>query len=164
MTARVPCAVWVSGERFNVDYLFDIRQGRVLRRLVLNERGGTTGGIGRRCGGAFVAVYVKPGGDEIVFQVDERRVTLDDDTRASHERRLGGAMSLLTVTRPGEPRLSARQWNGAGALLRRVDPGYDQFDDLSDDFLADVADLVNSAQRRHWILETKDPNEGPWDA
>lgn len=164
MSDPVQAAVWVSGDRFNVDYLIDTDRGEVLRKVVHQERGGTTGGMGRQCGREFVAVYVAPDGEGVVLQVGERRIDLDDGSRAIHTRRLGGAISQLTVTRPGEPDLSVRQWNGGGAFLRRVDPAYDDLDDLSDDFLRDVANIVNSPERRTWLLEIKDPAEGPWDA
>lgn len=155
--------MWVSGERFNVDYLLDVATGRVLRRVALDQRGGTTGGLGRSCGGAFVAVYVARGRDQLVLQIGGERVPLDVTVRATHRLKLGGALSRITVSRASGPDLSARQWIVPGAVLRRVDPGYDDLDALGHDFLADVTSIVNSQERQEWILRVKDPEAGPWD-
>ncbi len=73
-------------------------------------------------------------------------------------------LSLLSVSRPGEPKLVVAQRTVTRALLRRVDPAYDELDESMDDFLADVADIVSSEARRDWILEIKDPDAGPWEA
>jgi hypothetical protein len=160
---RPDAAVWVSGKRFNVDYLLDTSRGQILRRVVDNGRGGTTGGIGRYCGQSFVAVYVTPGRDGLMLQINGRRMPLNDETEARHVRSLGGLASRLTVSRPDQPSLSAWQLNLAGVLMRRIDPARDEVDELNDDFLADVANIVESEERRDWFLETKDPAAGPWD-
>lgn len=156
--------VWLSGERFDVDYLFDRVSGRVVRTIVLPEGGGTTAGMGRPCFRCFVAVYVAPEDGRLFLQVDDQRVRLNDHTEATYDTRLAGLMSRLSVTRPGHTALTARQLIGTRNLfLRHTDPGYDDIDRLNDDFLADVADIVRSKPRREWIVETKDAFGGPWD-
>lgn len=162
MTTPASTALWVSGERLNVEYLLDTVAGRVVRKAELRERGGVTGGIGRPCSGLFVAVYVAPERDHVVLQVGTDRMPLDGTVRAAHKCRFGGALSILEVSAPGYPDLTARQWNGPGAFFRRVDPAYDDLDHLSDDFLADVANIVSSRERQEWLMTIKDPAAGPW--
>ena len=55
------------------------------------------------------------------------------------------------------------QRNIAGALLRKVDPAYDDLDASLDDFLADIADIAGSERRLAWIREIKDAAAGPWE-
>jgi hypothetical protein len=159
-----PHRVWVNGERYNVEYLFDVAAGEVVQRLVLPGRGGRTGGIGRYCGRVFVAVYVAPGGDELVLQVGGCRFPLDGLTKATHSRRWRGAFSELLITRPGEADLLVHQRTLARALLWRVDPAYDDLDESMDDFLMNIADIVNSESRQRWFLEISDPDAGPCEA
>ena len=164
MTAAPPGCIWLSsGQQHNVDYLFDVAAGRVRRKMVLPGTGGTTAGVGRRCGRRFVAVYVAPDRDVLVLQVDARRFELDGETRVTHRRRFGGLLSELKISRPSAPDLLVRQATLAPAILRRTDPAYDDLDESLDDFLADVADIVDSEERRDWILKIKDPTAGPWE-
>jgi hypothetical protein len=156
--------IWLSGERFNLDYLFDVESGTVVHKLVSPARVGMTAGMGRTMGGRFVAVYVAPNCAGLVVQVDARRFALDGLTRASHSRRWRGLVSELLLQREGEPDLTVSQWTVAAALLRRADPAYDALDESMDDFLADVADIANSEYRQSWILKVKDPSAGPWEA
>jgi hypothetical protein len=147
-----------------VDYLFNVRTGRVERKVMLPESGGTTAGIGRRAGRHFVAVYVAPDRASVVLQINALRLELDGKPRAIHKRRLGGTISELVVSRPGEPEARVRQSAVGPAIRRVVDPFYDGIDEMVDDFLADVAEIVNSEERRHWFLKLSDPEAGPWGA
>jgi hypothetical protein len=61
--------IWLSGERSDVDYLFDSATGQVLQKL-LPGRGGMTAGIGQYCRRRFVAVYVAPDRSGLVLQID----------------------------------------------------------------------------------------------
>ena len=117
--------------------------------------------MGRRCGLRFVAVYVDPSTGVPTLQVGSVRYPLDGGTAVQHEQRLRGLASRLIVTRAGSAHTVVQQLVIAGALLRRVDPAYDDLDAASDDFLADVADLAASDHRQAWFLEVKDANAGP---
>lgn len=161
MSSQRGARVWVSGERFNVDYLLDTATGELVETRERATLGGLTGGIGRPCREHFAAVYVRPERDGLVFQVGTSKVDLDDTTTAVHRRRLAGALSTLTVSRPGEPGVSVSQWNIGGTLQRMIDPAYDALDRSLDDFLEDVADIAESSQRREAILRTKDPDASP---
>jgi hypothetical protein len=155
--------VWLNGPRYNVRYLFDPGSGQVVRTVKLPRAAGNTAGVGRRCGTSFVAVYVAPDRRSLFVQVGGDWLPLDGATVAVHERRLGGTVSRLSITRPGGRPLGARLLIPASALLWRLDPGYDELDRSMDDFLADVADLVNSEARRDWFVTVKDPDAGPWE-
>jgi len=74
-----------------------------------------------------------------------------------------GAVSRLAVSRPGQPDLAIRQLTPGIPIFRLVDPAYDELDETFDDFLGDVADIVNSADRQESILKYKDPDAGPWE-
>lgn len=153
--------VWVTGRRWNIDYLFDTAKGRVVTPVKLPGHGGRTAGIGHWCARQFVAVYVDLDG-EVFVQVNHRRMPIDGVTAAMHDERLGGFGSLLTVVRPGFQDLTARAWLVKSSLRRRFDRGYDELDRAFDDFLADVADIVNSRERRDQLAEIKDAEAGPW--
>lgn len=152
--------IWVSGERFNLDYLLDTATGEVLETRHHPTRGGPTGGIGRQCRRHFAAVYVRPDRGGLTLQVGASEVDLDERTSAVHGRRVAGALSTLTVSRPGSPDVTISQWNVGGSLQRIIDPAYDDLDRSMDDFLEDVAQIVESKARRDTILETKDPEAG----
>jgi hypothetical protein len=138
--------VWVTGQRWNTDYLFDTRTGRVVTPVKLPCRSGKTAGVGNWCGRQFVAVYV--GHDsEVYVQVGTRRMQVDGITAALHDAPLRGLRSKLTLVRPAFADITASLWLIGGN---------------HDDYLADVADIVNTRERRDWLLEIKDPDAGPW--
>jgi hypothetical protein len=153
--------IWVSGRRWNVDYLFDTATGLVVTRLKLPSPGGRTAGIGHWCGRSFVAVYVDFEG-EVFVQVDERRMPVDGTTAALHDERFSGLMSALTIVRPAFQDMTARAWLIGSEVKRRLARGDGELDRSCDDFLADVADIVNSRERRDRLAEVKDPEAGPW--
>ncbi len=99
----------------------------------------------------------------MVLQVDRQRFTLDGETIVTHRPRFGGLMSVLTIQRPEMDPVTLKRLNIASELLKRVDPAYDELDAVSDDFLADVADIAASESRLSWALEVKDPEAGPWE-
>lgn len=162
-SAVEPRRLWVSGERYNVDYLFDRDKGIVLRRSVLPERGGTTAGIGRPCLRTFVTVYVLPDADVPYLQIGASQWPLDAQTEVVHQRRVGGLLSVLRVRRGQGPEVTARQPTMVGALFERYDPAHDRLDQLDHDFLADVAHIAGSPERKEFIMATKDPMAGPWE-
>lgn len=163
MRASTEDLVWLSGERFNVDYLFDTSLGRVVRRVVLPERGGVTAGMGRPCGRQFVAVYVGHDPGSIFLQIDAQRFPLDGLTEAKHRGRLHGFRSELVVVRPDMEPVRVRQWTPTRPISRVIDPAYDGLDESVDDFLSDVVDVVESERRREWLSEVKDRTAGPWE-
>lgn len=110
-----------------------------------------------------MAVYVGSDPEAVYLQVDGRRLELDGKTTATYCRLLRGFFSELIIFRGGEEEIRVRQPTVARALLRRTDPGYDELDEAGDDFLADVADIVNSADRREWLLKVKAATAGPWE-
>ena len=153
--------VWVTGRRWNVDYLFDTASGRVVTPVKVPGDRGTTAGIGHWCGRQFVAVYVDLDG-EVFVQVNERRMPIDGITAALHDEPLGGFASTLTVVRPAFQDLTARAWLLRSSLRRRFVRDYGVIARAYDDFLADVADIVNSRERRDQLVAVKDPEAGPW--
>lgn len=154
--------LWLNGERAGEHHLLDLTSGQVVKTAQLGREVRTTAGMGRRCGSHFISVYVAPDGETVVLQVDRQSFPLDGQTIASHKTRFHGLTSALTIQRPGVEPLSLQRRNVASALLKRVDPGYDDLDGSSDDFLADVADIAASERRLAWIREVKDPQAGPW--
>jgi hypothetical protein len=50
----------------------------------------------------------------------------------------------------------------ARAVLRRVDPAYDDLDEYADDFLAQLGEVVGSSGAQERILKSTDPGAGPW--
>jgi hypothetical protein len=156
--------VCVNSTRWNVGYLLDPASGRVLRKVKLTDRVGTTAGLGARCLGTFVAAYVDPGGEGLVLQVRRRRFPLDGRTVATHRWRLGGLLSRLALERPGERRLVLRRFEIGETLQGLIDVAYDDLDRSSGDFLYDLQTVVNSPERRAWLLKVKDPQAGPWHA
>jgi len=153
--------VWLSGDRWNVAYIFDPETGSAHRR-VLREGFGKTAGMGRRIGRVFVAVYVSPDDGALYLQVADEKYPLDGSRLIGHEKRLGGLLSELMIARDGRPPRRVKQWTVARAILQSVDPAYDPLDEDMDDFLAEVADIATSPQRREWILSTADPFGRPW--
>jgi hypothetical protein len=156
--------LWLNGERAGEHHLLDLTSGQVVTTAQLGREIRTTAGMGRRCGDRFVAVYVAPDGEAVVLQVERQRFPLDGQTIVTHQTQFCGLMSAIAIKRPGMDPLSLRRRNIASALLRRVDPSYDDLDASSDDFLADIADIAASERRIAWIKEVKDPEAGPWEA
>lgn len=155
--------VWLNGERFDVAYLLETTSGSVQRHVRKGQRTGQTAGMGQRIGRHFVAVYVDPNSAELVLQIGHLRFPLDGSVLIGHVIRNAGLTSRLIVGREGQSPLIVRQTTVARAILRRIDPTYDDLDESCDDFLADVADIAHSPERRRWILETKNPTAGPWE-
>jgi hypothetical protein len=153
--------LWVSGRRPDVDYLFDTATGRVITPVKLPGNCGRTAGIGHWCGRQFVAVYVDFDGDVFV-QVGARRMPIDGMTAAFHDAPAGGFRSMLTVVRPAFQDMTARAWLLRSTLRLRFERGYNEIHRAYDDFLADVADIVNSRERRDRLAAVKDPEAGPW--
>lgn len=154
--------VWLNGERAGEHHLLEVSSGMVIKTVRLGGDDRATAGVGRRCGGQFASVYVNQDSG-IVLQVDRDKFPLDGQTILSHESRFGGLMSILRIRRPGMKPRKLYRMNIAGALLKRVDPGYDELDESVDDFLADLADIAASDHRRAWLREVKDPLAGPWE-
>ncbi|SRR5258706_12971725 len=154
--------VWLNGERAGEHHLLEVSSGVVIKTVHLGRDNRTTAGIGRRCGAHFASVYVNKD-NGIVLQVDRDRFPLDGQTTVSYESRFGGLMSILRILRPGMKSRHLHRMNIASALLKRVDPGYDDLDASVDDFLADLADIAASDRRRTWMREVKDPTAGPWE-
>lgn len=156
--------LWLNGERAGEHHLLDVGSGRVIKTAQIGRDIRPTAGMGRRCGGHFIAVYVDVDGEEVVLQVDRHRFPLDGQTTVQHQSRLRGLLAELTIQRPGVASVRLRRRNLASALLKRVDPAYDELDASTDDFLADVADIAASRRRLDWIREVKKPEAGPWEA
>lgn len=152
--------VWVNGHRSGEHHLIDL--AGPIAKTVHCPQDHRTGGVGRRCGRRFVAVYVAPDQSGLVLQVDGTTFPLDGATYVKHDVLCGGLMTRLRIDRDGLRSETVRQSNIAGALLRRVDPAHDGLDASLDDFLADVADIANSGTRRAWMMQVKDPDAGPW--
>jgi hypothetical protein len=155
--------IWLTGERFNVDYLFDTATGEVLQKLVSRGLDATTAGTGRYCCRRFVAVYVAPDHSGVVLQVDGARFPLDGRTKVEHRRRFGGTLSSLSVSRPGQEDVSVNQLTVGILISRLIDPAYDELDESLDDYLADIADIIRSDERQQSILAHKEPDAGPWE-
>lgn len=156
--------LWLNGERAGEHHLLDIDGGTVVETLRIGREIRPTAGMGRRCGRHFIAVYVDLDGESVVLQVDQHRFPLDGETTVRHRSALRGLLSELTILRPGMPPVRLRKRGLASAVLRRVDPAYDELDASADDFLADVADVAASQRRLDWIREVKNPLAGPWEA
>lgn len=155
--------VWVNGVRTGEHHLLDVVSGKVVQTVHLGREIRTTAGMGRSCGRRFVSVYTPADTDTVVLQVDHRRYPLDGQTLLTHQSRLGGLVSQLTIERAGTSTQVLRRLNIAGTVLRKVDPAYDELDASLDDYLADIADIAGSERRLAWILEIKDPTAGPWE-
>lgn len=154
--------VWLNGERFDVAYLLT-PGGRAVRRFDMKKvRVGNTGGMGQRVGRKFVGVFVHPESKEVILRVGHREVTLDGSVNIHHETKLGGVISQMVVRPSDGGEIVVSDLTPARAILRKFDPGYDDLEESMDDFLADVADIAASEERRRWILQTTDPSSGPW--
>lgn len=125
-------------------------------------RVGSTGGVGQRVGRKFVGVFVHPDSHEIILRVGQRELPLDGSTDIHHKTKICGAVSKMVVRPPGGDEIVVSALTLARAFLRKMDPGYDDLDESMDDFLAAVADIAASEERRLWILRTTDPSSGPW--
>jgi hypothetical protein len=154
--------VWLTGERFDVAYFLDLDSGQIQRFVTKGSRIGETAGICGRVSGGFVAAYVTPTDGTLVLQIDNVAYPLDGSVRAVHQNGWGGLSSRLVIEPPDGPAVRVEQRTPARAILRKVDPGYDSLDESMDDFLADIADLASSPERRAWIVRTKNPQAGPW--
>jgi hypothetical protein len=152
--ARTP-DVWLTGQRWNERYRFDRNTGTVVGRAEVTDHW-PGDGVGSPCGRRFVAVYVDPDSDDLMLQVGKTRVRLDDDVSAIYRRTLAGMRSELTIRAGADAVLSLSAITPARFVLRRVDPGYDELDELNDDFLMDVADIVNSRERQDAFRSARD--------
>jgi hypothetical protein len=154
--------VWLNGRRAGEYHLFDTASARVVRTVRLRDQGRKTGGVGRRIGRHFVAVYIAPDTRVPTLQIGLARYPLDGQTLAVHRRTRLGLVSTLSVWRLGSTKTTVRHLEMSSPVLRRIDPGYDELDIATDDFLADVADMVASEHRQEWLVKIKDPSAGPW--
>lgn len=155
--------LWLSGPQFNVDYLFDTASGEVLQTVVLPGTGGTTAGVGQYCGKRFVAIYVAPDRSGLVLQIDAARFPLDGQTKVEHRRRFGGTIASLSASRPGHDTLSITQVTVKMLVRRLIDPTYDCYQEMVDDYLADIADIASLTDRQRSFLANSDPDAGPWE-
>jgi hypothetical protein len=147
--------IWLTGARWNERFCLDPATGEIVdRREVYDHSPGD--GVGRSCGGRFVAVYIDPETDELTLQVAKERVVLGDDVSATYRKRLAGLGSELTVRSGSAIVVSVRAFTPARFALRRVDPAYDELDESNDDFLMDVADIVNSQARQDAFRSARD--------
>ena len=144
--------VWLSGERYNLAYLFDRSSGRILRKEVRDGEAGPGAGITQRCNGTFVSVFVTDSG-EVWLQIGERQFPLDGHTRAAHRRRYRGLVSTLRVSREGGPPIQVRDVSLMRPLMATIDPTHDELDAWAADHLWAVADLVNRHDNREAFLE-----------
>ena len=144
--------VWLCGERYNVEYLFDRSTGRVLRKEVRDRETGPAAGITQRCGRRFVSVFVSGAGD-VQLQIGKQRLPLDGSTRAIHRRRLLGFVSSLRVWRDGQAPVTVRDVSLMRPIMAVIDPTHDELDAWAADHLWIVADLVNRPDNRRAFVE-----------
>lgn len=150
--------IWLTGRRWNERYRYDPATGAVIGREEVTSKA-PGDGVGRSCRGRFLAVYVDPETDELTLQIANDRIAIGDDISATYRKRLAGLRSELTVLSGSEILMSVRAFTPARFALRRVDLGYDELDESNDDFLMDVADIVNSRARQEAFRSAR----GEWE-
>ena len=153
-------SVWLRGERFSTYYLLDTRTGGAPRKFVLEERV-PTAGFGQWCGNQFVAVYSEPAGTGVCVQVDRTRFPLDGRTEAKQRGRLLRTLSVAQIAREGAAAVTVRQWTPWRLIRRVLDVSYDELDDAGENFLGEVARLVNSVDVQDFRKRNR-PTAGPW--
>lgn len=154
--------VWLTGERFDVAYFLDFASSRIRRFVTKGSEIGETGGVCHRLGVSHISWFVSPDNGHLMLRAGASLVPLDGTVPMMHTVGCGGIVSSLVIGVEGGSPFRISKLTPARAILRRFDPAYDELDESTDDFLADIADIASSAERREWILKTKDPTAGPW--
>lgn len=154
--------VWLNGEQFDVAYQLDLGSNRVRRFHTKGSRIGEAGGACRRVRGGWIAYFVSPGDHTLQLWAAGKFLPLDGSVAMQHRVRCAGLWSRLVIDGDGGRPLRIVSFTPARAVLCRIDPAYDSLDESMDDFLADIADIARSAERRSWILARRDPTAGPW--
>lgn len=156
--------VWLKGDRFDVAYLLELETGRVSRFVTKGHEIGPTGGFGRRVSrGTFVGWFVDPRSETLKLHVGQRDFELGSRMLASAVVGPAGLYSRLEILTDDGERIRLKQRTLARALLLRFDPAYDELDESIDDFLAQVAHVVNSDEAQVRVLDALDPRSGPWN-
>lgn len=154
--------VWLNGERFDVAYFLDLESDRVRRFVTKGSRIGPTAGRCRRVLGGHAALFVSPIDHTLRLWTGGATYPVDGTVTMRHRLLCGGFGSTLLLTTREGVHVRVDTLTPARPFMRRFDPAYDALDESMDDFLADVADVASSAERRAWILSKKDPTAGPW--
>lgn len=154
--------VWLNGERFDVVYFLDLEADRIQRFVMKGPPIGRTGGVCRRIRGGYLAWFVSPVDRTLTLWMNGTTYSLEGSLLVSHRVRWKGIGSTLVIKTAGGVEARFDALTPARAILHRLDPAYDALDESTDDLLADVADIASSQERRDWIIEVKDPTEGPW--
>ena len=133
--------IWLYGKTTKQVYLYDTESGAHRAFPNRSYRGATAGDLSR-LSGKDVATYVDDKGQILWLQIDRERYPLDERTQAAEVKRLGGLVSMLTITSVGLPTVALRQ-RAPGRQLHAI------------------AHLIESPQARETFRTVKDPAGGP---
>lgn len=156
--------VWLHGERFDIAYLLEPGRWKVRRFIAHRKPVRPTAGFGQRVNRwGFVGWYVHPRTRDLQLRVAGRDFRFEHLSCARATVKFGGLATRLEILPTGGDRLVVDQRTIRRAVLSRIDPAYDGLDEAMDDFLAEVARLINSNEVQQRVQRTLDPRDGPWE-
>ena len=148
--------IWLDGEGHATFVRFDKTDGRVVRTVV-DQRAPNrpTGGLGGRCLGGYLALYVNDDRDGLILQRGTTKIALTPGTRVRF-RRFGVLYVRLTV-RQGDVKIVARRISLANQLFKTINPTWDWLELIMQNPVWNIADALATPARIDNLIQIKDP-------